>query len=596
MDQVRKDYLSEGADDKYAPQRKLAQDYLSGFDAGDQFGQWYIGDIIVNGNVPEDELKHFTRHSLLRGAEQWEQTLACAESMKDKASFDDPLDGQDTLTFLTKMFQGSQGTSDQGTVNHYAQVPKGRKRLQSQLKTDLDQPTKKHGKNKQSPFWATAATQASSQQLIPLEDEKKPHEDRKARRSLGRSTKNAGQAPDQKRPIIHLSAERPALAKARKVHPGGNVITPNSDEDAYVLESVSGSGILRDISPIHTSADTEMGDSLKQQHSPLTAPNGVETTLDTTKSSLNTSSKSNEIQEFTTKLEENENTYPPSQALSQTPKRKTKSPYFAMPQTPSPTKTKPPRPPRGTISCIPIPPLDAPQFGLIQEELASDPFRVLVAVTFLIRVKGKQAIPVFYQLMEKYPTPAELAEADTGDIIEMVRHLGLAVVRAAAIQKYANIWLDNPPTADTRYGVKSYPNLGDGADVRAGEKVGPEELDPRQAAWEIGHMTQGRYAIDSWRIFCRDVLRGRAEDWMGKGGCKKKGEGEFQPEWMRVLPEDKELRACLRWMWMREGWAWNPKTGEKDVLSEEMRKAVNEGRVAYDDKGDLVILDPEEGS
>ena len=71
---------------------------------------------------------------------------------------------------------------------------------------------------------------------------------------------------------------------------------------------------------------------------------------------------------------------------------------------------------------------------------------------------------------------------------------------------------------------------------------------------------------------------------MGKG--QKPG---FQPEWMRVLPEDKELRAFLRWMWMREGWEWNPWTGEKDVLKEEMSRAVNEGRVGYDNNGELVI-------
>ena len=67
-------------------------------------------------------------------------------------------------------------------------------------------------------------------------------------------------------------------------------------------------------------------------------------------------------------------------------------------------------------------------------------------------------------------------------------------------------------------------------------------------------------------------------------------EAEFQPEWMRVKPADKELRACLRWMWMREGWEWDPVTGERTVLREEMRRAVNEGMVEYDDTGALRIL------
>ncbi|OTA89707.1 hypothetical protein M434DRAFT_78939 [Hypoxylon sp. CO27-5] len=188
--------------------------------------------------------------------------------------------------------------------------------------------------------------------------------------------------------------------------------------------------------------------------------------------------------------------------------------------------------------------------------------------------------------MNEYPTPRHLAEANTDDIVATIKHLGLSAVRAAAIQKYARIWLENPPQAGIRYGVKNYPRAGAGADIHVGEVLSPD--DPRASAWEIGHMTQGRYAIDSWRIFCRDVLLGRAEDWRGKGR-----EGEFQPEWMRVLPEDKELRACLRWLWMQEGWAWDPRTGDREVLSEDMRRAVDEGRVAYDDGGELKILDKE---
>ena len=62
---------------------------------------------------------------------------------------------------------------------------------------------------------------------------------------------------------------------------------------------------------------------------------------------------------------------------------------------------------------------------------------------------------------------------------------------------------------------------------------------------------------------------------------------------MRVQPDDKELRAYLRWMWMREGWEWDPATGERTVLRAEMLEAVNEGRVEYDDCGGLRILGAE---
>lgn len=111
--------------------------------------------------------------------------------------------------------------------------------------------------------------------------------------------------------------------------------------------------------------------------------------------------------------------------------------------------------------------------------------------------------------------------------------------------------------------------------------------DPRPNAWEIGHIVKGPYALDSWRIFCRDVLRGLATGWNGEGSHE---EG-FQPEWMRVLPTDKELRAYLRWMWLKEGFDWDPVTGEKDVASVMLVKAAEEGRIGWDELGGLKILD-----
>ena len=289
----------------------------------------------------------------------------------------------------------------------------------------------------------------------------------------------------------------------------------------------------------------------------------------------------------------------PEPALAKNTKAKrlpAKSPYFPAPISPpktpnannkdteSPTKAIPSKRSPGLISCIPFPPLSAPYFGLIQEKLAHDPFRLLVAVTFLIRTHGKHAIPVFYELMEKYPTPQSLIEADKEDIVSIIRHLGLQNSRAAMYQTYAKIWLEDPPMKGKRYAVKDYPEKGSGRDITRDEVIA--DHDPR-IAWEIGHMTSGPYALDSWRIFCRDILRGVATNWNGEGAQE---EG-FQPEWMRVLPEDKELRAYLRWMWLKEGFEWNPFTGEKDVASPELARAAMEGRIAWDDKGGMRILE-----
>ncbi|KAI3544062.1 methyl-CpG binding domain-containing protein 4 [Colletotrichum filicis] len=275
------------------------------------------------------------------------------------------------------------------------------------------------------------------------------------------------------------------------------------------------------------------------------------------------------------------------------PRRKTavKSPFFNLP---SPAKQSPKsKRGAGLVSTVPFPRLTAPKFGLIQEEFAHEPFWLLVVVTFLVKTAGTLAIPTFYKVKERFPTPEALADPEaTPTIMSMIRHLGLSVVRTAAIQRYARVWLETPPTRGIVYRVKNY----DKRDIEASalrpdsdseqcltELPTTEDADD---AWEMGHFTQGKYALDSWRIFCRDELLGRAEDWNGKGVAPN-----FQPEWMRVRPDDKELRACLRWMWMREGWEWDPVTGEKTVLRDEMRRAVDEERVGYDDTGGLKILD-----
>jgi hypothetical protein len=274
-----------------------------------------------------------------------------------------------------------------------------------------------------------------------------------------------------------------------------------------------------------------------------------------------------------------------------------KSPYFPAPISPRKTPNSkgenntslskiisPKRPPNGKISCIPFPPLSSPHFGLIQEKLAHDPFRLLIAVTFLIKTNGKHAIPTFYDLMSKYPTPQSLVKAEKEDIVDIIRHLGLQNSRAVTYQNYARIWMEAPPAKGKRYAVRGYPQKDSGRDVGRDEVL--EDKDPRHA-WEIGHMTNGPYALDSWRIFCRDILRGVAKGWNGEG-AEQDG---FQPEWMRVLPEDKELRAYLRWMWLKEGFEWDPLTGEKDVASPELMRAAMEGRVAWDDRGGMRILD-----
>jgi methyl-CpG-binding domain protein 4 len=185
--------------------------------------------------------------------------------------------------------------------------------------------------------------------------------------------------------------------------------------------------------------------------------------------------------------------------------------------------------------------------------------------------------------MEKYPTPESLIEAEKEDIVPIIRHLGLQNQRASTYQMYACIWIEDPPVKGKRYAVPGYPTPTSGRGIKKGEILSDED---EREAWEIGHMTQGAYSIDSWRIFCRDILRGVATGYNGEDS-----EEGFQPEWMRVIPEDKELRAFLRWMWLKEGFEWDPFTGEKEVAGPELMSAAMEGRIEWDDEGGMRILD-----
>jgi len=121
------------------------------------------------------------------------------------------------------------------------------------------------------------------------------------------------------------------------------------------------------------------------------------------------------------------------------------------------------------------------------------------------------------------------------------------------------------PKTDSHRGIKPLEVLGDD--------------DSREGALEIGHLPGiGAYAFDSWRIFCRDELRDVASGWNGENA----GGEDFEPEWKRVIPNDKELRAYLRWMWLKEGFRWDPVTGEKEVASEDLLKRAEVGELDWD--------------
>jgi len=227
------------------------------------------------------------------------------------------------------------------------------------------------------------------------------------------------------------------------------------------------------------------------------------------------------------------------------------------------------RPLAGTVSIIKVPPLSSDRFGLIQEEFAHDPFKLLVAVTLLNKTTGKRAIPVFRRIIAQWPDAAQLALASQSELFAILLPLGLQSRRTATIIGLARAWHSNPPRKDYRYRSLNYPLFGAGKDIQPGEVI--DDGDSRIGAFEVAHIKGlGQYAYDSWRIFCRDELRDLACGWNGEGTDRSGIDETFEPEWKRVQPSDKELRAFLKWMWLKEEILWDADTGEKTIANEDV--------------------------
>jgi A/G-specific adenine glycosylase len=54
------------------------------------------------------------------------------------------------------------------------------------------------------------------------------------------------------------------------------------------------------------------------------------------------------------------------------------------------------------------------------------PYNWLMAELMLRRTRASQVVPVYEAFMQKFPTPEDLSAADDGEVIEMLRPLGLA--------------------------------------------------------------------------------------------------------------------------------------------------------------------------
>eukprot|EP00741_Cyanophora_paradoxa_P005729 tig00000940_g5553.t1 len=139
------------------------------------------------------------------------------------------------------------------------------------------------------------------------------------------------------------------------------------------------------------------------------------------------------------------------------------------------------------------------------ERIWRDPYKTLVAALLLNRTRGAQVRAVVWALFERWPTAAALATADEArsPLSCPSRHpLGLYNKRARTLVRFAREFLTLPWTAPSQlHGV-------------------------------------GKYAEDSWRIFCRG-------------------------EWREARPEDHMLTHYHRWLWETRGGGGQPGASDR---------------------------------
>jgi len=156
---------------------------------------------------------------------------------------------------------------------------------------------------------------------------------------------------------------------------------------------------------------------------------------------------------------------------------------------------------------------------LIQEECVDDPFKLVVATMLLNKTTGRAAIPIFRILMSQWPTPSLMCKVPVATLEHILHPLGLSNVRAKRLIDLSLMYLSNPPTPDILHKSRA-----------KGEPPTP-----------ISHLPGvGKYAIDSYRIFCVP--------------------GD---EWKQVRPTDKPLCRYLKWKWAVEEYRiWTPEFGD----------------------------------
>ncbi|KDQ49386.1 hypothetical protein JAAARDRAFT_42953 [Jaapia argillacea MUCL 33604] len=192
---------------------------------------------------------------------------------------------------------------------------------------------------------------------------------------------------------------------------------------------------------------------------------------------------------------------------------------------------------------------------LIQEHIGRDPWKLVVAVMFLNKTSGKSSIPIFWELLKRWPTAEALSRAELSEVTDLLHPLGLQNTRASRLIALSTVYLRDPPHPDrlrnSKVQVLMYAD-------HLREKLHRETLKKMKGTVQYprtrrsGHRRErypptpishlpgtGPYALDSYRIFCMDC-----------------------DEWKRVMPADKELIKYLKWKWaVTDLKVWDPILG-----------------------------------
>ena len=97
-------------------------------------------------------------------------------------------------------------------------------------------------------------------------------------------------------------------------------------------------------------------------------------------------------------------------------------------------------------------------YGLLQEQLNRDPWKIFVCCIFCNLTKRFTAEPFFWEVLKRWPTPDDLSNADFDELLNLIKPLGLSRRRANALKRMSyeyihNDWKDKPSSL---YGIGKY--------------------------------------------------------------------------------------------------------------------------------------------